>query len=361
MDLITDLPPTKNGYDAIATFVDRMTKRVHFAPTTKTVNAPGMAKLFRDTVYKHHGMPRVIITDRDQRFLSGFWKAVFTAVGTELRYTTAFHPQSDGQSERANRTLEEFLRHYISPLQDDWDEYLSMAEFAINDSVNPSTGYTPFYLEYGHHPLVAVDTLTPTVVPAADSFITNIKEAVEHAKTNLRETHVRQAKQANKHRRDVTFKVGDKVRLSTVNLNLPSTMSRKLAAKFAGPLTVEEVISPVTYKLKLPPTIKVHPVFHVSLLQPWRTDTEFPTHERPTPPPPVVPEDNQYIVEALLDKKVENGVVKYLVRWQGWSPLDDQWVAARNIEKSLKDDYERTHHAQLPTKPRSSRKAPRRR
>jgi hypothetical protein len=74
-----------------------------------------------------------------------------------------------------------------------------------------------------------------------------------------------------------------------------------------------------------------------------------------------VPEDNQYIVEALLDKKVENGVVKYLVRWQGWSPLDDQWVAARNIEKSLKDDYERTHHARLPVKPRSSRKAPRRR
>jgi transposase InsO family protein len=121
MDLITDLPVTKHGYDAVVTFVDRLTQQVHFAPTTKTVTAAGLARVFRQTVYRHHGLPRVIISDRDDRFCSHFWKALFALVGTELRFSTAFHPQTDGQSERANRTLEQFLRHYISSRQDDWD------------------------------------------------------------------------------------------------------------------------------------------------------------------------------------------------------------------------------------------------
>ena len=145
MDLITDLPPTRNGHDAIVTFVDRLSKQVHFAPTKKTVDAPGLANIFRRTIYRLHGMPRIIITDRDERFLSNFWRALFNVVGTELRYSTAYHPQTDGQSERDNRTLEDYLRHYTSPRQDDWDDYLALAEFAINNSVNPSTGYTPFF------------------------------------------------------------------------------------------------------------------------------------------------------------------------------------------------------------------------
>jgi hypothetical protein len=148
MDLITDLPITKRGHDAVVTFVDRMTKMVHFAPTTKTVGVEAIAQVFMHTWYKHHGLPRIIISDRDRRFLSHFWQALFKALGTELRFSTAFHPQTDGQSERANRTLEEVLRHFVSPRQDDWDDHLDLAEFAINDSVSPSTGYTPFYLAY---------------------------------------------------------------------------------------------------------------------------------------------------------------------------------------------------------------------
>jgi len=119
MDLITDLPLTKNGYTAIVTFVDRLSKQVHFAPTVKTVNAAGLAKLFRKHVYSvGHGIPRVIITDRDDRFLSHFRRALFDMLGTQLKFTTAYHPQTDGQSERTNRILEEYLRHFVSPLQD---------------------------------------------------------------------------------------------------------------------------------------------------------------------------------------------------------------------------------------------------
>ena len=235
MDLITDLPPTRNGYDAIVTFVDRLSKEVHFAPTTKKVDAFGLARIFRTTIYRHHGMPKAIISDRDDRFLSHFWRALFSVVGTDLKFSTAYHPQSDGQSERANRTLEEYLRHYINPLQDNWDEYLDLAEYAINDSINPSTGYTPFYLTYGQHPNTALDLTTDAMVPKAQDFLVEMKDAVTHAKAKLQEAHARQATQANKNRRDVTFQVGDKVALSTANLRLPSTMSKKLAPKYIGP------------------------------------------------------------------------------------------------------------------------------
>ena len=172
MDLITDLPSTKHGHDAIVTFVDRLSKQVHFAATTKKVNAPELAKIFRHTVYKYHGMPKAIISDRDERFLSHFWQALFAVVGTELKYSTAYHPQTDGQSERANRTLEEYLRHFVSPRQDDWDDHLDLAEFAINNSINPSTGYTPFFMTYGHNPRTALDLATDeAMTPQAQDFV----------------------------------------------------------------------------------------------------------------------------------------------------------------------------------------------
>ena len=364
MDLITDLPSTKHGHDAIVTFVDRLSKQVHFAATTKKVNAPELAKIFRHTVYKYHGMPKAIISDRDERFLSHFWQALFTVVGTELKYSTAYHPQTDGQSERANRTLEEYLRHFVSPRQDDWDDHLDLAEFAINNSINPSTGYTPFFMTYGHNPRTALDLATDeAMTPQAQDFVQEMADTLRHAKAKLHEAHVRQAQQANKHRRELTFRIGDQVRLSTTNLQLPSTMSKKLAAKYLGPFTVEKVISHVAYKLKLPQSLKIHPVFHVSLLQPWHKDPEFPTHVDATVyhPPPVVPDDEQYLVEALLDKRISRGRTEYLVRWKGYGPEDDMWRPASDIEQSLIDAYEASHHGALPAQQKSSRKAHRRR
>lgn len=363
MDLITDLPPTKHGHDAVVTFVDRLTKMVHFAPTVKTAKAEDIANVFVRTWYRYHGLPRVIISDRDRRFVGRFWQALFEAVGTELRLSTAFHPQTDGQSERANRTLEEVLRHFVSPRQDDWDDYLHLAEFAINDSVNPSTGYSPFYLAYGQDVRSAID-LTNVVVPAAQAHAQDITEAVEHAKAKLREVQERQAQAANRHRRDYQFKVGDKVKLSTVNLNLPSTMTKKLVARYLGPFSVERVINPVAYKLKLPPSMKIHPVFHISLLRPWKEDAIFPGHTSAPVPVQVYPDDNQWLVDKLLDKRKERvgrtWVIEYLVRWLNCGPEDDSWEPASNIEQSLIDEYEQSHHGTTGAATRSTRRQRRR-
>jgi transposase InsO family protein len=366
MDLITDLPVTKRGHDAVVTFVDRLTKMVHFAPTTKTAGAEVIANVFVRTWYKHHGLPRIIISDRDRRFLSHFWQALFKSLGTELRFSTAFHPQTDGQSERANRTLEEVLRHFVSPRQDDWDDFLDLAEFAINDSVSPSTGYTPFYLAYGQNVSSPID-LTDVIVPAAHMRAQEMTDAIEHAKAKLRESHERQARAANKERQDYQFKVGDKVKLSTVNLNLPSTMSRKLTARYLGPFPVEKIINPVAYKLKLPTSLKIHPVFHVSLLRPWKEDTAFPEHKGEFAPVLVYPDDDQWLVDKLLDKRRERvgrqWVIKYLVRWLNCGPEDDSWEPASNIEQSLIAEYEASHHAtpEHDVTTRSTRKSARRR
>jgi len=157
----------------------------------------------------------------------------------------------------------------------DWDDHLDLAEFAINDSIQSSTGYSPFYMAYGQNPVSAIDLTRTTVVPAATDFATTMHEMVEHAKVRLREASLRQATYANQTRQDMVFRVGDQVKLSTVNLALPSTMSSKLKCKYVGPCTVDQVINPVAYKLKLPAVLsRIHPVFHISLLQPWKTDME---------------------------------------------------------------------------------------
>jgi hypothetical protein len=365
MDLVTDLPLTKNGYDTVVTFVDRLTKYVRFAPATKDSGAAKIAQVFRHTWYRNHGMPRVIITDRDQRFVGSFWQAFFESVGTELKFSTSFHPQTDGQSERANRTLEEVLRHFVSPRQDNWDEYLDLVEFAINEAVNPSTGYSPFYLAFGVQPAVPLDLATGITVPAAATTAEEMQEVLSHARIKLQEAQVRQARSTDAHRRDVTFTVGDKVRLSTINITLPSTMSKKLAPKFVGPFSVIKVINPVAYKLKLPKGWKIHPVFHVSMLQPWKVDPVFPEHRLPPPPMPIIPGDNQYLVDMLLDKRTRKigrqNVVEYLVRWQNCKAENDEWVRESNIEDSLIADYESTHHAAIPVARRSTRKSVRRR
>lgn len=159
MDFITDIPSTKHGFDAIWVVVDRLTKRSHFIATKKTVTATEVARLFIDHIWRHHGMPESIISDRDSKFVSGFWGQVFETVGTKLKMTVAYRAQGDGQKERMNRTLEEYLRCFVSPHQDDWDVHLANAEFAINAAVNNSIKMSPFEADLGYIPRNPLATL----------------------------------------------------------------------------------------------------------------------------------------------------------------------------------------------------------
>lgn len=353
MDLITKLPKTKTGLDAIVVFVDKLTKMVHYAPTHSTVKAPELAKIFIERVVRLHGVPQVIVSDRDPRFTGHFWRAMFQAIGTKLAMSTAYHPQTDGQTERANRTLEETLRAYVNTKHDDWDTHLPLIEFAYNNKINASTGFTPFFLNYGVHPRVPADlprAIQDCPTPTATAFLTQIRDNLKIAQENLKQAQDRQKHAADQHRRDMTFSIGDQVLLSTANLDLRLPgQSRKLLAKWIGPFKIKKVISPVTYQLDLPSKYQgLHPSFHVSLLRPYKDGTtDFPDRVKIDRPLPEINADGveEYEVECIIDKEVRRirgrDVPYYLVKWKGYPESDNTWEPFSNLagtaEQSIQD------------------------
>ena len=167
MDLITALPEPQSGNTAIVAFVDWLTKMTHLAACGANIGAEDSAKLFRHEVFRLHSLPYELIIDRDPRFTSHFMTEVCRLLNIIQRMSTAYHPQTDGETGRANRTLEEMLRHFVNPVQDDWDEHLPMVEFAINDAWQESTHETPFMLHHGQHTLNPMSLQTHSRVPAA--------------------------------------------------------------------------------------------------------------------------------------------------------------------------------------------------
>jgi hypothetical protein len=170
MDLITGLPRTRAGHDAIWVAVDRLSKCAHFAATTTNADAKDIAELLRTRVYVNHGSPLEIVSDRDPRFTAKFSQALFELTGCRSALSTAFHPQTDGQTERVNRILEDYLRHYVGPRQTDWDKHLPEAEFAYNNSWQASINTTPFRLTYGQDPIIPFQKILDTNIPSADAF-----------------------------------------------------------------------------------------------------------------------------------------------------------------------------------------------
>ena len=170
MDFIVQLPRTKNGKDAIVVFVDRLSKMVHFAASTTTATAEDTARIFRHDDFRLHGVPMQLVTDRDSKFTAAFWKEVCRLLRIEQAMSTAFHPQTDGQTERVNRILEDMLRHYVNPMLNDWDDHLDAVEFAVNNAWQESIRTTPFMLNYGQQPRLPGQVSIDGNVPAALKF-----------------------------------------------------------------------------------------------------------------------------------------------------------------------------------------------
>lgn len=332
MDFITQLPVTRHGNDAIVVFVDRLSKMVHFAATKTSVSAEEVARLFRHEVFRLHGIPAELVSDRDPRFTSRFWVELSSLLGSKLKMSTAFHPQTDGQTERVNRVLEDMLRHYVSPVQDDWDEHLDCAEFAVNNAWQESVRNTPFFLNFGQHPRTPSGGSAGSQVPAANDFVNRLEKALSTAKLSLRAAQDRQKSFADQRRRDVVYGVGQQVLLSTQNFRLANPGSRKLLPKWVGPFQISQRIGQVAYKLDMPANLKMHNVFHVALLKPYRSDGRVQP-----PPPPIELEDSlEYEVERILDhrevKRGHNRIRKeFLVKWLGYGPEHNTWEPESNL------------------------------
>ena len=225
-DLVTNLPES-NGYTAIAVFMDKLTKMVHLAPCTKEVTAMEYAKLFVDHVFRLHGLPKVIISDRDPHFTGKFWKSLFDLLGIDRQFSTAFHLQTDGQSEQMIQTMENFLRPYVERRPAGWSQHLALAEFAANNDVNVAIGYTPFFLNSGDHPIVPSILLhgrdVSSHVEAVQTMVDWMKTALEEAQANLSVAANRAKAYANTLQREEKYEVGDEVVLATRYLALTST------------------------------------------------------------------------------------------------------------------------------------------
>jgi hypothetical protein len=334
-DLITQLPKTKSGHDAIAVFVDKLTKMVHLAPTKTTVTAPEFAQLYFNNVVRLHGLQRSIVSDRDPRFTSKFWEALHKLCGTSLARSTAYRPQTDGQTERVNRKLEEILRAYVDDRATDWDTRLAAAEFAINNASSASTRTSPFFLNYGFHPLMPttmdISSITGNKNQGAIDFATQLETDLKSAKELLHQAQERQKRSADLKLQDRQFQVGDQVLLSTKDLNIKD--SSKLNAKWVGPFKVLEIVSPLALRLELPTTMKIHPVIHVSRLKSYHTSLQHSGREPPKPPP-IIGEDI-YLAERILDKRlVRRGRQRrpeYLIQWHGYPIYEATWEPASNL------------------------------
>ena len=316
-DFVTGLPMTPNRHDAILVVVDRLTKMAHFLPTRTDASAMDVARLFYDHVWCKHGLSLNIVSDRDSKFTSAVWQRLCELWPMAQKMSSGFHPQTDGQTERTNRTLEQMIRCYISGDLETWDTLLAPLEFAYNNATSASTGYTPFFLNYGRHPRVPAALVhvqsgdgSSSKVPTVESFVGLMDELRRQAQEHIRAAQQRQKHYADLKRSEVEYNKDDKVLLNTVNLKLTSAGARKILPKYVGPFRILERIGKVAYRLELPKQMKCHPVFHVSLLAPWREGAPFK-------PPPwrLLAPDASAEVERLLDHRTRAGstVREYLV------------------------------------------------
>lgn len=344
MDFIVGLPCSKLGNDSVMVVIDRLSKMVHLIPTTSSVTAAEVARLFVENVVKLHGLPKSIVSDRDKNFTSIFWQTICQMWGIQQKMSTAFHPQTDGQTERVNRVLEEYLRSYVGPLQDDWDSFLPMAEFAINDSFQASIGMSPFYMTYGCHPRMPDDLERALREnPTGEQYVENIHKAMRTARQLLKEAQNKQKMYADSKRRDQSFQPGDLVLLSTANLRLKVPGAQKLLPRYVGPFAVEKQVGRNAYKLTLPSSMRVHPVFHVSLLH------EYHPGGNVQPPPPVFFDDGVpfYEVETVLQhrerKQGKRTVKQYLIKWAGYGHEHNTWEPEKHLNQAALDDYWQRH------------------
>ena len=268
MDFVLGLPRSQRGKDSVFVVVDRFSKMAHFIPCQKSDDAKHVADLFFTNVVRLHGVPRTIVSDRDVKFLSYFWKTLWGKLGTKLLFSTTGHPQTDGQTEVTNRTLGTLLRALIKKNLKSWEDCIPIAEFAYNRTVHSTTGYSPFEVAYGFNPLTPLD-----VVPLPSNEQVNLDGAARakfvrdlHEKVRLQilKKNEHYARVANQGRKRVIFEPGDWVWVHMRKERFPAQRKTKLHPRGDGPFQVVARIGDNAYKLDLPGEYGVSATFNVS-------------------------------------------------------------------------------------------------
>ena len=350
MDFIEGLP-LSDGFDTILVIVDRLTKMGLFIPTYRDIDAEDVAMIFLQHVFSKHGTPSDIISDRGKHFISRFWRSLCQLLGIKANLSTAYHPQTDGQTERLNQILEQYIRIYVNYQQDDWSHLLPLAEFAYNNTSHSATQVTPFFANKGFHPKLEV-SLDTVPSETAHQMAADLKELHQYLREQIKVTLAQyRTSTDNRHTAIPKLNVGDEVWLDSRNIRTKRP-SKKLDHRRLGPYPIVEKVSSHAFRLGLPLALqKIHPVFHVSLLEPATTSAI--RNRNPDPPPPIEVEDSlEYEVGRILDSRRRGKRVQYLVEWKGYEHTSEatSWEYSDNLQHAPK--LVKAFHDTYPDKPR---------
>ena len=344
MDYITKLP-SSSGHDAIWVIVDRLTKRLHLIPCTESMTAEEAAGIFKKSYQRFHGLPDEITSDRDKIFKSKFWVTLMELQNTKVSLTTAYRKSGDGQSEICNRFIEDYIRNYLSPKEQNWDSHLEEAEFAFNSRFHSSIQMTPFEADLGYNPRSPSDIIFEQLSMAGNkkqealSFAESSKVQLTLAQDAITQAQLRMKHYYDRNRPEQKFEKGDKVMLITTNLSTTHIGQgvegkRKFGPKWIGPFDIIESIRRDTYKLQLPPAVRLHPYFHTAMLKPYNKDKN--TRRRNVPAEEVLLADGSVgrIIEKLVRyRKPKNSEREFLVRWQGCNHQEDLWYPESSLKQ----------------------------
>ena len=354
LDFITKLPLSREPltrvlFDSILVVVCRLSKYAYFLPYKESSTAEDLAYTFLRTIVSNHGMPQELVTDRDKLFTSNFWKSLMKQLGAKHKLSTAFHPQTDGQTERINQIVEQYLRHYVNQQQDNWVDLLPLAQFAYNSATTSTTKQSPFYTLYGYHPTAYHETIQDnTPAEKAEEKATRIRQIQKDIQQELSFVTERMTKYANQRRiGGPILKEGDKVYLLRRNIKT-TRPSNKLDHKKIGPFQISEKLSDTNYKLSLPQKMRIHPVFHISLLEPAPQNARLDTTTKLEDTPP------EYEVEQILDSRQGKNRTEYLVKWKDYDSSENTWEPEDNLTNSpvlLREFRERQSAKQIHTRP----------
>jgi hypothetical protein len=326
IDFIGPLPEDE-GFNCIVTFTDRLNSDIRIVPTCTDITAEDLAVVFFDEWYCENGLPLEIVSDRDKLFLSNFWQALHKLTGVKLKMSTAYHPQSDGASERSNKTINQCLRYHVEHNQTGWKRALPCVRFDMMNTINASTGFSPFQLRMGWSPRVIPPLIQGEDGALEDIWASQVIERltldVKEAQDNMLRAKLSQSLAANEHRTDdFLFEKGKRVVLFTLHCRREyRSKDEKRVAKFMprynGPYTVTDTAPEIsTITVELPNNPQTFPTFHTSQVLPFveNDPTLFPSRELLKPPPIMIDSQEEFFIERILDERKRGRGVQYLVR-----------------------------------------------
>lgn len=350
-------------YDSIMVVVCRLTKMAHYIPARADWNGTELAQAWIREVIRLHGVPVRIISDRGPLMNATHWETFNYYLNARRVLTSAYHPETDGQTERQNQTLEQYLRIYCTLEQDDWALWISIAEFAYNDSVHATTGVTPFQANQGSDPRSAnwpSMALGEGESPMAIDLASRILSLQAECKRKIIAANAYQKEYADKKRLPIPFKVGDQVLVSNRHIR-SSRPKKKLDWKYVGPGTILAQIGPSAFKVEVPGLNNVHPVFHASLLEPFTQRGTIAHPDTPITDTLRSYGDDVYEVDEILDRRQdENNQWEYLVKWKGYDQEENSWEAGSNISANTLNAFWKKNNI-LPKRRSKPTTAPKRR